>query len=272
MPVNHYFQGGKGIGNAAEQRLHEDLIVEGLKIYGQDVFYLPRTLVNKDIILGEDVSSRFDDTYTIEMYFENNTGFAGEQEIISKFGLEIRDDTTLVVAKRSWDNFVGNKATLIAPGRPNEGDVIYVPLMKSFFEILFVEDQEPFFQLGNLPVYKLKVTRWEYSSEKLDTGLSTIDQHEDLHTLDQLQYRVSLEYGQEVMTGAGSLTLEDYFDHTTGQPAFLMKEDFVASNLQTQSPYADNLDLNKEAGYDTVSTADDILDFTERNPFGEIDE
>jgi len=72
MPVNHYFQGGKGIGNAAEQRLHEDIIVEGLKIYGQDVYYLPRTLVNKDLILGEDVSSRFDDTYTIEMYFENS--------------------------------------------------------------------------------------------------------------------------------------------------------------------------------------------------------
>jgi hypothetical protein len=144
--------------------------------------------------------------------------------------------------------------------------------MSSFFEILFVEDQEPFYQLGNLPVYKLKVTRWEYSSEKLDTGLQTIDQHEDAFTLDQLQYRVKLEYGQEAMTGAGSLTLEDYFDHSTGQPAFLMKEDFTPSNIQTQSPYADNLDLNKEAGYDTVSTADDILDFTERNPFGEIDE
>ena len=272
MPVNHYFQGGRGIGNAAEKRLHEDLIVEGLKIYGQDVFYLPRTLVNKDLILGEDVTSKFDDSFSIEMYFENNTGFAGEQEIISKFGLEIRDDTTLVVAKRGFENLVANKANLIAVGRPNEGDVIYVPLMSSFFEILFVEDQEPFYQLGNLPVYKLKVTRWEYSSEKIDTGQESIDQHEDTHTLDQLAYRVSLEYGQEVLTGAGSLTLEDYFDHSTGQPAFLMKEDYSESNIQTQSPYASNLDLNTEAGYDTVSTADDILDFTERNPFGEIDE
>ena len=272
MPVNHYFSGGKGIGNAAEKRLHEDIIVEGLKIYGQDVYYLPRTLVNKDLILGEDVSSRFDDSYLIEMYFENNTGFAGEQEIISKFGLEIRDDTSLMVSKRSWKNLVGNKATLIAAGRPNEGDIIYVPLMKSFFEILFVEDQEPFFQLGNLPVYKLKVTRWEYASEKLDTGLSAIDSHEDTHTLDQLAYKFTLEYGQEVMTGAGSVQLESYHDYSTGQPALLMNEDFTESNIQTQSPYASNLDLNTEAGYDTVSTADDILDFTERNPFGEIDE
>ena len=116
MPVNHYFQGGRGIGNAAEKRLHEDLIVEGLKIYGQDVFYLPRTLVNKDLILGEDVTSKFDDSFSVEMYFENNTGFAGEQEIISKFGLEIRDDTTLVVAKRSFENLVANKANFIAVG------------------------------------------------------------------------------------------------------------------------------------------------------------
>ncbi len=272
MPVNHYFQGGRGIGNAAEKRLHEDLIVEGLKIYGQDVMYLPRTLVNKDLILGEDVTSKFDDSFNVEMYFETNTGFAGEQEIINKFGLEIRDDTTLVVAKRSFENLVANKANLIAAGRPNEGDVIYLPLMSSFFEILFVEDQEPFYQLGNLPVYKLKVTRWEYSSEKLDTGLEAIDQHEDTNTLDQLQYRITLEYGQEALTGAGSLQMENYHNTTTGQPAYLMKEDFVASNIQTQSPYADNLDLNKEAGYDTLDTADDILDFTERNPFGEVDE
>ena len=277
MPVNHYFQGGKGIGNAAEQRLHEDIIVEGLKIYGQDVYYLPRTLVNKDLILGEDVSSRFDDSYLIEMYFENNTGFAGEQEIISKFGLEIRDDTSLMVSKRSWTNLVGNKATqvgssLSVTGRPNEGDIIYVPLMKSFFEILFVEDQEPFFQLGNLPVYKLKVTRWEYASEKLDTGLQTIDQHEDTHTLDQLQHKMTLEYGVEVIYGAGSVQLEDYHDFSTGQPSFLLNEDFAVPNIQTQSPYADNLDLNTEAGYDTVTVSDDILDFTERNPFGEVDE
>tara|TARA_E500000331_G_C17240713_1_gene706865 strand:- start:146 stop:964 length:819 start_codon:yes stop_codon:yes gene_type:complete len=272
MPINHYFQSGRGIGNAAEKRLHEDLIVEGLKIYGQDVMYLPRTLVNKDLILGEDVTSKFDDSFNIEMYFETNTGFAGEQEIINKFGLEIRDDTTLVVAKRSFENLVANKANLIAVGRPNEGDIIFVPLMGSFFEILFVEDQEPFYQLGNLPVYKLKVTRWEYASEKLDTGLEAIDQHEDTHSLDQLNFKTKLEYGQEALTGAGSVQLENYFNTSSGQPSFLMNEGFESSNIQTQSPYADNLDLNSEAGYDTVSTADDILDFTERNPFGEVDE
>ena len=186
MAINHYFQGGRGIGNTAEQRLHEDLIIEGLKIYGQDVYYLPRTLVNRDLVLGEDTTSRFDDSYMIEMYFETAEGFAGEQELVSKFGLEIREDTTLVVSKRRFEEHVASKANLIAVGRPNEGDIIYLPLMNSFFEIQFVEDQEPFFQLGNLPVYKLRVTRFEYSSERLDTGIADIDSAEDKFSLDMM--------------------------------------------------------------------------------------
>ena len=170
MPVNHYFQGGNGIGSDAEKRLYENLIIEGLKIYGQDVYYLPRTLVNRDLILGEDVASKFNAAYLAEMYMETTEGFAGQQEIINKFGLEIREDTTFMVSKRRWQDLVDDPGTLIVSGRPNEGDVIYMPLMNSFFEIQFVEDQEPFFQLGNLPVYKLRCTRFEYSSERLDTG------------------------------------------------------------------------------------------------------
>ena len=272
MAVNHYFQGGRGIGNDAEKRLHEDIIIESLKIFGQDIYYLPRTLVNRDLVLGEDTSSRFDDSYLLEMYFETNEGFAGENELINKFGLEIRDDTTLVLSKRRFDDHVASKATLTATGRPSEGDILYVPLLKSFFEIQFVEDQEPFYQMGNLPVYKLKVTRWEYANEKLDTGISSIDAVEDKLSLDQLQHKFTLEYGVETATGAGSIVLEDYYDYSTGQPSLLMQETYVETNIQTQSPYAGNLDMNTEAGYDTVSTADDILDFTERNPFGEVDE
>ena len=267
MPVNHYFQGGNGIGNQNEKRLYEDLIVEGLKIYGHDVYYLPRTLVNRDLILGEDTTSRFDDSWLIEMYVESTEGFAGQQEIVSKFGLEIREDTTFMVSKRSWDYHVGLKDSLVAEGRPNEGDIIYYPLMNSFFEIQFVEDQEPFFALGQLPVYKLRVTRWEYSSEKLDTGLEAIDGAEDKYTLDQLNYKFSLESGVE--TGEGSILLEQ--DLPTGEPAFLLNEDFSESVIQTQSAYASNTDLDTEAGFDTSSALDDILDFTERNPFGDED-
>ena len=267
MPVNHYFQGGNGIGNQNEKRLYEDLIVEGLKIYGHDVYYLPRTLVNRDLILGEDTTSRFDDSWLIEMYVESTEGFAGQQEIVSKFGLEIREDTTFMVSKRSWDYHVGLKDSLVAEGRPNEGDIIYYPLMNSFFEIQFVEDQEPFFALGQLPVYKLRVTRWEYSSEKLDTGLEAIDDAGDKYTLNQLNYKFLLESGVE--TGEGSILLEQ--DLPTGEPAFLLNEDFTESVIQTQSPYASNTDLDTEAGFDTSSALDDILDFTERNPFGDED-
>ena len=273
MAINHYFQGGRGIGNTAEKRLHEDLIIEGLKIYGQDVYYLPRTLVNRDLVMGEDTTSRFDDSYMIEMYFETQEGFAGEQELINKFGLEIREDTTLVVSKRRFEEHVASKANLIASGRPNEGDVIYLPLMNSFFEIQFVEDQEPFFQLGNLPVYKLRVTRFEYANEEINTGQGVLDQAEDKFSLNELNHKMSLESGQVALTGDGSIQLEDAFDYPTGQKALLMLETFTGSKtIQTQSPYASNLDMNTAAGYDTAGTADDILDFTERNPFGEIDE
>jgi len=265
MPVNHYFQSGNGIGNEAEKRLHEDLIIEGLKIYGQDCFYLPRTLVNKDLVLGEDTLSKFDQSYMLEMYIETTEGFAGEQELVSKFGLEIRDDTTFVIAKRRWQNQVDNQAVSIVDGRPNEGDLIYVPLMNSFFEIQFVEDQEPFFQLGNLPVYKLRTTRFEYSSEKLDTGRPEIDVAEDRLSIDQLQHQLTLEDGGGILLEDSDLTLKTH--------NFLLAETHEAINLATQTrDYADNATYNADAGFDTASTGDDILDFTERNPFGEVDE
>ena len=260
MPVNHYFQGGNGIGNQNEKRLYEDLIVEGLKIYGHNVYYLPRTLVNRDLILGEDTTSRFDDSWMVEMYIESTEGFAGQQEIVSKFGLEIREDTTFMISKRRFDQAVDDKATLVAEGRPNEGDIIYLPLMNSFFEIQFVQDQEPFFQLGQLPVYKLVCTRWEYSSEELNTGVGTIDSAEDQYSLDMLAHQFTLE--NEV----GSLLLEN--DSASGDANYLLLETY---DLQTQSNYAQNNDLDAQAGFDTSSTTDDILDFTERNPFGEVD-
>ena len=260
MPVNHYFQGGDGIGSSEEKKLFEDLILEGLKIYGHDVYYLPRTLVNQDLILGEDVASKFNAAYLCEMYMDTTEGFGGEQELISKFGLEIREDSTFTVSKRRWNDLVEDPATLIKADRPNEGDLIYFPLMNSFFEIQFVEDQEPFFQLVNLPVYKLRVTRFEYSSERLDTGVSDIDAAEDKYSLDMLNHQMTLEAEE------GSLLLEN--DSASGESNYFLLESY---EIQTQSPYADNIDLDNEAGFDTASVSDDILDFTERNPFGEVD-
>ena len=260
MAINHHFQGGNGIGNTNEKKLYEDLIIEGLKIYGHDVYYLPRTLVNRDLILGEDTLSKFDDSYLIEMYVETTEGLAGEQELINKFGLEIREETTFMLSKRRWTNAVDSEHTMIVEGRPNEGDIIYYPLLNKFFEISFVEDQEPFFQLGNLPVYKLRARTWEYSSERLNTGGTDIDSAEDAFSLDQLAHQFMLE------DGTGSLQLEN--DSVDGTKNYFINE---AYNIQTQSPYADNLDLDAQAGFNTADTSDDILDFTERNPFGEVD-
>ena len=278
MAVNHYFQGGDGIGSDIEKRLIQDLIVENLKIYGHAVYYLPRTLVNRDLILGEDSASRFDDSYLIEMYFETVEGFQGEQEIISKFGLEVREDTTFVVSKRRFQEQVDDSANLMIDGRPNEGDVIYYPLMNKFFEVAFVEDQEPFFQLGSLPVYKLRCKSFEYSSEEFNTGNSDIDQADDRKSLDTtLQYQFLLEDGTNSLTSSsGRLILEsgDKF----GNPQYLIQEEYddittdgdAATSIQTKSAYADNLDLDTAAGFDTATVSDDILDFTENNPFGEV--
>jgi hypothetical protein len=258
MPVNHYFQSGKGIGSTAEQRLHEDLIIEGLRQYGHDIYYLPRTLVNKDLILGEDVASKFNSAFPIEAYMETTEGFAGQQELINKFGLEIREDTTFTIAKRRFDQLVDSKTALIKEGRPNEGDIVYMPLMNSFFEIQFVEDQEPFFQLGNLPVYKLRVTRWEYSNEELNTGVSDIDVAEDTYSLSQLAHQVSLE------AETGSILLENVSVDNESQ--YMLLETY---DIQTQSTYSNNNDFETEAGFDTLDASDDILDFTETNPFGD---
>lgn len=261
--MNPYFQSGDGIGNRSEQRLFEDLIIEGLKIYGNLIYYIPRVLVNRDLVLGEDNSSKFKNALAVEMYFETTEGFLGQQELINKFGLEIREDTTFMVSKRRFEEFVSSRSDLIVSGRPNEGDILYFPLMNSFFEIQFVEDQEPFFQLGNLPVYKLRVTRWEYSSEDLDTGVTEIDDTETEYSLNLLLNKFTLE------DETGSLLLEQ--EQSSGQPNFLLTEEVITQSVATQSSYAQNLDLDTSAGFDTASTADDILDFTERNPFGEID-
>jgi len=178
MPTNVYFtQGTKN-----EQFLVEDLIIESLKIYGQDFFYIPRTLVSKDEILGEDRLSKFTSSFPIEMYFENVDSFEGQGAFIQKFGLMMEQSATLVVARRRWEQMVGRFGATIIPSRPCEGDLIYFPLTKGMFEIKFVKHQDPFYQLGKLYVYKLQVELFQYSSEKIDTGIPSIDAFETLKT------------------------------------------------------------------------------------------
>jgi hypothetical protein len=176
--VNVYFsQGTKG-----EQYLIEDLIIESLKIYGQEMFYIPRTLISKDEILGEDRLSQFNSSFPIEMYFENVDSFAGQGAFIQKFGLMMEQSATLVVARRRWDQLVGRYGVTQIPTRPNEGDLLYFPLTKGLFEIKFVQHQDPFYQLGKLYVYKLQIELFQYASEAIDTGIAEIDVFETLKT------------------------------------------------------------------------------------------
>lgn len=178
MPTNVYFtQGTKN-----EQFLVEDLIIESLKIFGQEMFYIPRTLVSKDEILGEDRLSKFTSSFPIEMYFENVDSFAGQGAFIQKFGLMMEQSATLVVARRRWDQLVGRYGQTILPNRPCEGDLIYFPLTKGLFEIKFVKHQDPFYQLGKLYVFKLQVELFQYASENIDTGIAEIDAFETLKT------------------------------------------------------------------------------------------
>tara|TARA_B100000902_G_scaffold223647_1_gene212466 strand:+ start:462 stop:1232 length:771 start_codon:yes stop_codon:yes gene_type:complete len=255
MPTNVYFD----TGTTSEQRLYEDLIIEQLKIYGQDVYYLPRKLANKDDIFGEDPASSFDDSYIIEMYVNNTDGFMGEQEIIKKFGLELRDDIKFTVSKLRWETLISNNSDLQTTLRPNEGDLVYFPTTKAFFEIQFVEHEQPFYQQNALPVYQLSCTKWEYASERIDTGITAIDTVEDDISTDTMNFQFTLE--NEV----GSFVLES----DIGETNYVINESFT---MKTQQPVDTGKAFETKAGTTTSSTDDDILDFSERNPFGEADE
>ena len=171
MPRNVYFSQAV----KSEQNLYEDLIIESLGIYGQDVYYIPRTIVNRDSILNEDPASTFDDAFLMEMYIENAEGFEGEGDLYSKFGLQIKDTATFIVSRRRWDDRVGPFSSQVENPKPMECDLLFLPMTNSFFEINFVEDEQPFYQLSNLPVYKLECSLFEYNDEDFETGVESID-------------------------------------------------------------------------------------------------
>ena len=273
MPTNVYFD----TGTKPEQHLYEDLMIEQLKIYGQDVFYIPRTLVKEDELFGEDTLSKFGDAYQIEMYFENVEGYEGEKEIMSKFGLQMNEDATFVVARRRFEQLVSHDSNLIIKTRPNEGDLIYFSKVSKLFEITFVDHDDPFYQVHNLPAFKLKCKTFEYSGEDLDTGITEIDAIEDANSLDLLQYQITMEQsgtfneGLELEDGTGNIEQEDSTDNvigeneTGGEKIVLETGDYIiqeAFKVDTVDENAMNDFFEKED--------DDILDFSESNPFGDI--
>ena len=245
MPTNVYFN----TGSTAEQRLYENLIIEQLSVFGQDVYYLPRKLVNKDTLFGEDASSSFNDAYIIEMYLDNVEGYEGQKEMMTRFGIDMQDEATWVVSKRRFEELISTDQNLIVSSRPNEGDLIYFPDGKKLFEISFVDHDDPFYQLQNLPVYKMRCRTFEYSHEDMATGVTAIDDIETAESLDALEYQIILESGTD--SGTNYLITED--------------GDWIVSE-------AYNIDSVDE-GSDTdffETQGDSILDFSEMNPFGEV--
>lgn len=169
MATNFYFN---NFTASQEQDLIEDLIIESIRMYGHDIWYIPRTLVAKDDLLNEDDLSGFNTAYMVEMYIKNVEGFEGEGDFLSKFGLQIRDSITFTASQRVFTTEIGGPESSV---RPNEGDLIYLPLNNKMFEITFVEHEAIFYQLGQLQTYDLRCELFEYSQESFTTGVDAID-------------------------------------------------------------------------------------------------
>ena len=306
MPTNVYFSQKV----KSEQNLYEDIVIESLKMYGQDVYYLPREIITEDAILNEDVESNFNDAYMVEMYIENIEGFEGEGNILAKFGVEIRDQATFIVSKRRWEQLIGYHNNGINSIRPSEGDLIYIPMSKSIFEIRFVEHELPFYQLSNLPVYKLQCELFEYSGETIMTGFEDIDRSINqvvsyqtvlkVNNGNAIDFVFSEEVRQQIGAtseyisgvivyteplGAGrELRITDWTTSDGKVHEFIINKPLVGKtsgatwNVFEVNEIADS-DLANDRAFvsdaqsrnqEFESAADGIIDFSESNPFGEI--
>jgi len=279
----------------SEQNLYEDIIIESLKMYGQDVYYLPRTLIGEDKILGDEVPARFGSAHKIEMYIENTEGFDGEGDLFTRFGVEIRDEATLIVSRRRWIQQVQRLDETVSSVRPLEGDMIYLPLSRKLFQITHVEHEQPFYQLSNLPVFKLRVQLTEYSDEDLDTGITEIDEGERIVgftyilNLASSEASATFNIGDQIqqqlatstITGEISLwqssTLQLHIVHTSSSdgnyhewiPGTITR--LVEPNTtHTVTSVSENMkQAANEQNNQFEDFANDFLDFSEDNPFGD---
>lgn len=291
MPTNPYISRG----STGEQNLLEDIIIESIKAYGTDVYYLPRTLLNKDDIFLDDNTSAFNDAYVIEMFIENTDGFEGDRDLFTKFGVEIRDAATFICSRKRFKNSVGNlEEDSDKPFyRPREGDLIHLPLSGSTFQIMKVEDETPFYQLKNLPTFRMMCELFEYNDDDFDTGIEEIDDIEEFGTF---QYVLTLdsapayERGETITQVDSDYTLSGevvrwdaparklYLAHVgstdgnyktfqtgvviTGSTSGAAASPTLVEELQ-------NIQL--ESQNDAFSTEGlNFIDFSENNPFGDI--
>ena len=287
MSTNSYF---RNFDAKNDQELLHSIVTESIKVTGYDVNYIPRTLVNEDTILGEDSISEYKDAYSVEMFIKSVDGFEGEGDLVSKFGLEVRDQIIFSLARRAWEGLdIGT--------RPKEGDLIYFGLTDKLFQIMFVEHELPFYQTGALPTYDLTCELFTYSDEALDTGIDTIDQVERqqsfVRTFELSSTSGTFTVGETVTGGTSAITGEVarwdsatsylYLINMTG--TFTLTEIITGATSLATGTYATKITTDEttetlstiDAGTsDKVSSskqfeidADSVFDFSESNPFGE---
>ena len=201
MPRSVYF----GQNVKSEKELYEDLIIESVQVYGFDMQYLPRHIVSQDMLLNEDTETRFDNAFDIEMYIESVDGYEGDGVLMSKFGLEIRNQLKIAVSRRRWEQGIGKWNKGYNNYRPSEGDLVYIPGINGLFEIKYVDLESPFHQLNNLPVYKMTLQLFEYRGEDLNTGNAQIDAVQNQSSTPS-SYRATFTYN----TGSPKFNLNEY--------------------------------------------------------------
>lgn len=281
-----YFPQHGGVNT--EQNLIQSLVDEQIRLFGSDVYYLPRKMI-KDVPLNDVLYSEFKTQYMIEMLLINVEGFgSAPSEFISKFGLRITDEITMVVSQNRWSQVFQEFADITTvDGRPNEGDLIYLPLTEDLYEIKFVEREAPFYQLGKNYIYTLTAEIYELGNDEFETGIEEIDAIEEIFAPSitiAMDPAATTHYiqGETVTGGITGTTAEvSFWDRDTHELTLINRngnftpgETITGSESGTvqDSVDVDNLSLENVQYADNKyieTTADDLLDFTERNPFGE---
>lgn len=281
-------------GNTSEQRLVQNLVDEQIKLFGQDVYYLPKEMLI-DRSLNDVILSKFKDCVLIEMMLINVEGFGGSGALaMSKFGLKISDEVTFAVSKRRWQMYAEDQILTVVPGRPNEGDLIYVPMTKNAYEIKYVEREVPFYQLGKNYIYGLTCELMENADNEFDTGIDEIDDlkqesyvfpvymkdggvyHFEIGETVQQEYTVN---GNPVVVTAEVASWNrptkqlnlTYINGVLKENIAIIGQDsgaeWIVDSFSTIDFQIDNYDNAENKWYE--DQADLILDFTEGNPFGE---
>jgi hypothetical protein len=283
MTLNQFFTQG----TTGEQGLIQDLVDEQIKMFGKNVYYIPRILVKEDDVFGEDTLSKFEGAFELEVYLEDAGGFRGDGDIFSKFGVRIQDQVTFIVSRRRFTQAVDDNAQLIVEGRPNEGDLVHFSMVGKTFEIQYVEHELPFFQLGKNYIWGLRCELFEYSDEDITTGVSEVDA---LQTNFANAISVVMAEGGsgeftpgELVTGAtsGAVAEVKSWDLDTrnliviNRTGTFRSGETVTGNdssaVWTTFSYntINNVNDEYDNNYTIETQADSIIDFTQGNPFGE---